>query len=232
MTPRPPRWRCGFSRRRLSDEWRDFVVGDLEEEFETRRAVSPPPPADGLVAGHPLPRGATAPEADPGGPHPSKSRGDSMIRTLAADLRYAVRVLFRAPSFAVAVVPFSRSASARIRRSSASSTRSSCGRCRSTQPDRLVRLFHVPPQATFPGIAALFGVGGELLRLAAAGAVVRGHVDLPLPAVRADRQRQRGVGRRRRRRRGVLLRSCAARRSSGACSCRRRTLPRAGTWRS
>ena len=27
------------------------------------------------------------------------------------------------------------------------------GRCRSTQPDRLVRLFHTPPQTTFPGMA-------------------------------------------------------------------------------
>jgi predicted permease len=75
-----------------------------------------------------------------------------MLRTLVADLRYSFRVLRRAPSFSLAVIavlalgigantaifsivntvllrplPFDRS-------------------------DRLVRLFHVPPQAAFPGM--------------------------------------------------------------------------------
>jgi len=88
---------------RLSDEWRDFVVGDLEEEFRTRRADSPvvayvwfwwqtmrclaaPPP----VRPNPLLHGSL--------------KGDSRMRILLADLRYAFRVMSRTPSFAVAVV--------------------------------------------------------------------------------------------------------------------------------
>ena len=35
------------------------------------------------------------------------------------------------------------------------------------EPDRLVRLFHVPPQNAFPGMPTLPGVAGELLRLEA-----------------------------------------------------------------
>ena len=104
------------------------------------------------------------------------------VRTLAADFRYSLRVLRRArrrsrsPSS-----PCWRSASAPTPRSSASSTRCCCGRCRSSEPDRLVRLFHVPPQATFPGMPTLLGLAGELLRLAARRAVVRADGAVPLP---------------------------------------------------
>src|SRR5262249_59545455 len=99
----PPRFATGLLTRRLSAEWLDFVVGDLEEEFATRSVDSPlaahawfwwqtlrclaaPPP----VRTHPLLN--------------EKSQGDSMMRTLFADLRYAFRVMSRTPSFAVAVV--------------------------------------------------------------------------------------------------------------------------------
>jgi putative ABC transport system permease protein len=99
----PPRLAIWLLTRRLSAEWRDFVVGDLEEEFATRSCDSPiaahawlwwqtmrclaaPPPA----RPNPLPLGS--------------SLGDSTMRTLLADLRYACRVMFRTPSFAVAVV--------------------------------------------------------------------------------------------------------------------------------
>src|SRR3954452_15666928 len=72
--------------------------------------------------------------------------------TLFADFRYALRVLKRTPSFAVAVVAvlalgigantaiFSIVNSVLLRP------------LPFDQPDRLVRLFHVPPQATFPGM--------------------------------------------------------------------------------
>src|SRR5262245_31752045 len=103
MTTHPPRLAIWLLTRRLSAEWRDFVVGDLEEEFATRNVDSPlaahawfwwqtlrclaaPPP----VRTHPLLN--------------EKSQGDSMMRTLFADLRYAFRVMSRTPSFAVAVV--------------------------------------------------------------------------------------------------------------------------------
>src|SRR5262245_28106343 len=103
MTTNPPRLAIWLLTRRLSAEWRDFVVGDLEEEFATRSVDSPlaahawfwwqtlrclaaPPP----VRTHPLLN--------------EKSHGDSMMPTLFADLRYALRVMSRTPSFAVAVV--------------------------------------------------------------------------------------------------------------------------------
>jgi putative ABC transport system permease protein len=75
-----------------------------------------------------------------------------MIRTLAADLRYSLRVLTRTPSFALAVVAvlalgigantaiFSIVNSVLLRP------------LPFDEPDRLVRIFHVPPQATFPGM--------------------------------------------------------------------------------
>src|SRR3989454_10295716 len=102
-TTDPPRLAIWLLTRRLSAEWRDFVVGDLEEEFAARRGDSPvaahawfwwqtmrclaaPPP----VRPNPLPVGS--------------SGGDSRMRTVFADLRYAFRVVSRTPSFAVAVV--------------------------------------------------------------------------------------------------------------------------------
>ena len=40
-TTNPPRLAIWLLTKRLSAEWRDFVVGDLEEEFATRRGNSP-----------------------------------------------------------------------------------------------------------------------------------------------------------------------------------------------
>jgi hypothetical protein len=103
MTTHPPRLAIWLLTRRLSAEWRDFVVGDLEEEFATRSVDSP-------LAAHAwfwwqTLRCLAAPP--PVRTHPflnEKSQGDSMMRTLFADLRYAFRAMFRTPSFAVAVV--------------------------------------------------------------------------------------------------------------------------------
>jgi putative ABC transport system permease protein len=102
-TTDPPRLAIWLLSRRLSAEWRDFVVGDLEEEFGTRSVDSP-------LAGHAwfwwqTMRCLAAPP--PVRPNPllhGSSRGDSRMRTLFADLRYAFRVMSRTPSFAVAVV--------------------------------------------------------------------------------------------------------------------------------
>jgi predicted permease len=88
--------------RRLSAEWRDFVVGDLEEEFRTRSGGSP---ASHAWFWWQTLRCLAAPP--PVRPNPSMhepSRGDSKMRTLFADLRYAFRVMFRTPSFALAAV--------------------------------------------------------------------------------------------------------------------------------
>jgi putative ABC transport system permease protein len=98
-----PRLAIWLLTRRLSAEWRDFVVGDLEEEFSIRRGHAPfaahawfwwqtirclaaPPP----VRPHPLPM--------------RSSPGDSRMRTFLADLHYAFRIMSRTPSFAVAIV--------------------------------------------------------------------------------------------------------------------------------
>jgi predicted permease len=102
-TTNPPRLAIWLLTRRLSAEWRDFVIGDLEEEFATRSADSPvasyawfwwqtirclaaPPP----VRPNPLLHGS--------------SKGNSRMRNLFADLRYTFRMMSRTPSFAVAVV--------------------------------------------------------------------------------------------------------------------------------
>ena len=88
---------------RLSAEWRDFIVGDLEEEFATRRTGSP-------VAAHAwfwwqTIRCLAAPPPVRREPLALKtSQGDPRMRTFIADLRYALRVMFRTPSFAAAVV--------------------------------------------------------------------------------------------------------------------------------
>jgi predicted permease len=102
-TTNPPRLAIWLLTRRLSAEWRDFVVGDLEEEFARRRGDSP-------VAAHAwfwwqTMRCLAAPP--PVRPNPvavGSPQGDSRMRTLFADLPYAFRVMSRTPSFAVAVV--------------------------------------------------------------------------------------------------------------------------------
>ena len=76
------------------------------------------------------------------------------MRTLAADVRYAVRVLGRAPSFTLAVVAV---LALGIGATTAIFSIVNTVLLRPLPfdaPDRLVRLFHVPPQATFPGMTA------------------------------------------------------------------------------
>ena len=74
------------------------------------------------------------------------------MRTLLADFRYALRVLGRAPSFALAVVAV---LAVGIGANTAIFSIVNAVLLRPLpfeEPDRLVRLFHVPPQSAFPGM--------------------------------------------------------------------------------
>ena len=74
------------------------------------------------------------------------------MRTFMSDLRYAFRVLFRAPSFALAVVAV---LALGIGANTAIFSIVNAVLLRPLpfeEPDRLVRLFHVPPQNAFPGM--------------------------------------------------------------------------------
>ena len=77
---------------------------------------------------------------------------NSTVLTLLADFRYALRVLARAPSFAVAVIAV---LALGIGANTAIFSIVNAVLLRPLpfdEPDRLVRLFHEPPQAAFPGI--------------------------------------------------------------------------------
>ena len=101
-TIHPPRLAIWLLSKRLSAEWREFVVGDLAEEFEVRSGDSPLASRAWfwwqtfrcLAAPPPVRRNSLLPA----------SQGDSTMRTLTADLRYAVRAMFRTPSFACTVI--------------------------------------------------------------------------------------------------------------------------------
>jgi putative ABC transport system permease protein len=148
---RPPRLAVWLLTRRVPPEWRDFVLGDLQEEFEKRSAASmpaarrwfwwqtirclvapPPSPSQSLVTSTPT--------------------GDSIVRTIGADFRYALRVLWHAPSFAVAAITV---LALGIGANTAIFSIVNAVLLRPLpfeEPDRLVRLYHTPPQNAFPGI--------------------------------------------------------------------------------
>jgi putative ABC transport system permease protein len=148
-----PRLAVALLTRRLSAEWRDFVLGDLAEEFQARCSASPSA-ARRWFWWQTVRCLAAPPPARPHSPvvHSSASAGDPIMRTLFADLRYGVRVLLRAPSFAIAVVAV---LALGIGANTAIFSIVNAVLLRPLpyeSPDRLVRLFHVPPQATFPGM--------------------------------------------------------------------------------
>ena len=74
------------------------------------------------------------------------------MQTFLSDLRYSVRTLLRAPSFALAVIAV---LALGIGANAAIFSIVNAVLLRPLpfdEPDRLVRIFHVPPQTTFPGI--------------------------------------------------------------------------------
>src|SRR3954468_16201838 len=92
----PPRLALRLLAWRLAPEWRDFVVGDLDEEFRARAEASPSA-ARRLLWRQTLRCLAAPPRSH--SPAPALVSGDPFMRPLAADVRYAFRVLLPPPSF-------------------------------------------------------------------------------------------------------------------------------------
>jgi putative ABC transport system permease protein len=146
----PPRLAEWLVSRVVSHDRRDFVLGDLEEEFTARAAVDPRDArrwywrqAIRCMGGSPA---VTIPDASP-------RRSTPFMRTLLPDLRFSLRVFRRAPSFAAAVVAV---LALGIGANTAIFSLVNAVLLRPLpfdEPDRLMRLFHVPPQSTFPGMA-------------------------------------------------------------------------------
>jgi hypothetical protein len=152
MAPLPPVVVRLLSRR-LSDDWREVVLGDLAEEYAARAEASPAAARRWLAwqVARCLavpPRSARRPGAIPTVP----TERFRMLQSFLADARFALRSLRRTPGFAFAAIGvlalgigattaiFSILNSVLLRPMPFA------------EPERLVRLFHTPPQATFPGI--------------------------------------------------------------------------------
>ncbi|HKE48690.1 MAG TPA: ABC transporter permease, partial [Rhodanobacteraceae bacterium] len=153
MTPRPPRLAGWLLTHFLADEWADFVIGDLEEEFARRARLSPASArawfwraALGCLAAPPPVSRHTEQL------HSSPPAGDPAVRTLFADFSYSLRVLLRAPSFSLAVIAV---LALGIGANTAIFSIVNTVLLRPlpyTDSARLVRIFHTPPAATFPGL--------------------------------------------------------------------------------
>jgi putative ABC transport system permease protein len=163
MTPRLPRsprplrppapavWLLSW---RIPAALRDFILGDLEEEFRDRHAASP---ADArrwywrqtircLAAPPPAP----PPAAEWADDTFSRHTGDSLMRTVLADVRLALRVFVRTPGFAFAAIAV---LALGIGANTAIFSLVNTVLLRPLpfeEPDGVVRVFHVPPQAAFP----------------------------------------------------------------------------------
>ena len=104
MSATLPGWIVWLLSRRLSEPWREVVIGDLAEEYAARFQATPAGArrwvcwqAIRCVAAPPPCRLPAALPSLPQEKHP-------MLQTLAADVRYAVRALRRTPGFALAVI--------------------------------------------------------------------------------------------------------------------------------
>src|SRR5260370_1110182 len=85
----PPRLAIWLLSIRLRDEWREFVVGDLEEEFETRSGGSRLA-ARGWFWWQTMRCLVAPPTVRPHTRQLEPVRGDSTMRRVIADVRYAL----------------------------------------------------------------------------------------------------------------------------------------------
>src|SRR4051794_916111 len=99
----PPRLAIWLLRLRLHAAWGEFVIGDLYEEFATRSADAPVA-ARAWFWWQTLRCLAAPPRVHATAASLQSSGGDPAMRTFAADLRHSLRAMYRAPTFAVAVV--------------------------------------------------------------------------------------------------------------------------------
>ena len=152
MRHEPPRLAMRLLALRLPPDWRDFVLGDLEEEFTSRagRLAAGGAPLV-LAPDASLPdRAAAAVRLSPLRRRPAR---DPFMLTVLSDVRHALRVFHRAPSFALAVVAV---LALGIGANTAIFSIVNAVLLRPLpfdEPERLVRLYHTPPQTTFPGMA-------------------------------------------------------------------------------
>jgi predicted permease len=147
----PPRLAMRLLARRVPAPWREFVVGDLEEEFRAR-AANDERRARRWFWRQALRCALRPPRAAQPFPYTTDSPGDSWMRTLIGDVRYGLRVLGRAPSFSLAVIGV---LALGIGANTAIFSLVNTVLLRPLpfeDPSRLVRIFHVPPQSTFPGM--------------------------------------------------------------------------------
>ena len=150
MIRTPPRLAVRLLTMRLPADWLDFVIGDLAEEFASRAARS-------AVAAHAwfwwqTIRCLILPPPVRRAPQLFRTSGDSRMRTVFADFRYALRVMARTPSFAAAVIGV---LALGIGANTAIFSIVNAVLLRPVpyeEPENLVRLFHTPPQSTFPGM--------------------------------------------------------------------------------
>jgi len=150
MSPRPPRLAATLLGWRLAPAWREFVLGDLEEEFAARAAASFAA-ATAWYWWQAL-RCLVAPPPVHQQRQPLGLPGDSRMRTLAADVRYAIRVMLGTPGYALAVVLV---LGLGIGANTAIFSIVNAVLLRPLpfdEPERLVRIYHRPPQDAFPGM--------------------------------------------------------------------------------
>lgn len=94
-----------FIRRLLPRSQREWILGDIQEEFERLMAVGGPHAARRWLASEVLQTIAGAARLRlTVGRQPAIPEGDPAMRAIVQDVRYAVRLLFRSPGFAAVAI--------------------------------------------------------------------------------------------------------------------------------